>query len=266
MSDLFKVSQSMEKLKLHIVDVKHPSLVKDEPSSNICFPLVNKLSAHFIENDPEDVYLSCIDIYKELENNASDRYLCARVEKGFKPTFKFIPNRIWNMQDSKWDTIHQPVLKAEIMIKINTLGSFIDFAQNRTRKTLDHKLRLFKKFNIDKDAASVKVPIEVHMLDVLQQCIPFAMEFQYKLGKYYLDCFIPRLRLCVEIDEHGHSSYDSNEEKTYNAVLRDNHVVLLRFNPNAKYVNAPEYELVKMVWDKTLAPDFTSFRDQKHLL
>jgi very-short-patch-repair endonuclease len=113
---------------------------------------------------------------------------------------------------------------------------------------------------------AIKVPIENEVLDVLHQCIPFKMELQYRIGKYRLDAFIPRLMLGIQIDEGGHQNYNVEEEKEYDEVVRDHNIVCIRFNPDAKYLNPPGMELVRLVWERTLSPDFMTFREKFKLV
>ena len=92
------------------------------------------------------------------------------------------------------------------------------------------------------------------------------IEYQYRVGKYRLDAFIPRLHLAIQIDEHGHRGYDPAEEKEYDEVIRDHNIVCIRFNPDQKYAVPAQYELIRLVWERTLSPDFSSFREKLKLV
>ena len=65
----------------------------------------------------------------------------------------------------------------------------------------------------------IKVPIEIEVLDLLIMCCPYEIIKQYRVGKYKVDAYIPRLHLAIQIDEHGHAHYDAEEEKQYDTSL-----------------------------------------------
>jgi len=237
---------------------------KELPSFPLCKSLLG------VQKDTG--YLVCIHVYRELNNHASQIYLRQRLKqaqtKGLKvPLHQLVPNKSWNCDDKKWEPYHTEAW--DWCVSLSDLEAFVRWAQCRTRKPRPEKNRLFQKFNIhlsDADVKEIKVPIENEVLDTLHQCIPFKMELQYRVGKYRLDAFIPRLRLGIQIDEGGHLNYDVEEEKVYDEVVRDHNIVCLRFNPHGKYLNSPAMELVRQVWERTLAPDFLAFREKFKLV
>jgi len=231
------------------------------------FPLCQSAIQAVVEKD--GFYINTLSIYKELENHSSQIYLRKKMgtihaaHAAFKLR-KLCLNLEWNSTDTKWEEIVPT--EWEWCVSHRDLEAFLKWAQARTRKPLSEKIRLFKKFNIVLSEEDIKVPIENEVLDVLQQCIPFQMELQYRVGKYRLDAFIPRLRIAIQIDEHGHKNYDSQEEKVYDEVIRDNNIVCLRFNPHGQYTSTPALELVRQVWEKTMSPDFVTFREKNKLV
>ncbi len=66
--------------------------------------------------------------------------------------------------------------------------------------------------------------------------LPIQFIRQYKIGKYYIDLYIPELLLLIECDEFGHINYDKNkEEERKNYILKqNNNYKFIRFNPNEK--------------------------------
>lgn len=288
MTDLFGISPSAP-----LMDHRAPSPTGDDRSEQLfervppptqpVFPLCKQLRA--TETDRGEFFLHCISVYRELENHSSQIYLRNKLKKVDKrhknyteeQESKFtlqqlVPTHEWNQHDNRWDKLTGKgvVTEEDWCVKVEELEQFVLWTQKRTRKTHDEKLRLLKKFHIkEKVAQSLHVPIEIQVLDVLQQTLPFRMELQYRLGKYKLDAFIPRLRLAIQVDEHGHqgSNYSKAEEKEYDEAIRDANIVCLRFNPHAQCAaDKPGLELVKQVWTRTLSPDFTAFRDKLQLV
>jgi very-short-patch-repair endonuclease len=209
-------------------------------------------------------YITCLTVYRELGNHSAQTYLYNRLrhaqEKGLgAPLHQLVPNIEWDSKNHAWvDTVFP---EWEWCVASQDLPGFVKWAQGRTRKGKEEKKRLFAKFLVDIADDEVKVPIELEVLDLLQQCIPFHMEKQYRVGKYRLDAFIPRLRIAIQIDEGGHKHYQAEEEKIYEEVIRDAHMVLIRFNPDSQLAT----ELVKQVWTRTISPDFSCFREKNRL-
>ena len=82
--------------------------------------------------------------------------------------------------------------------------------------------------------------------DVLSEIIEFLGEnigykLQYKLDSYYIDMYIPKYNIAIEVDEMGHSDRDPNKEHIREQYIKDNLTEkILRINPNA-----PNYRGVK---------------------
>ncbi len=250
MGDLFSVSAPKPETK--------------EKSVHTLFPLCENLLG-FHEKDEE--CLTCLSIFRELGSTAAMGHLQHRLKMKKGLTIELVsrlPNVAW--QAGEWHS-HASAESdlPQLCVHVKDLISFIPWAQARTRKPLADKERMLTKFHIDTETVQTKVPIEIKVLDYLSQCLPLPMELQYRVGKYRVDAFIPRLRLAIQIDEKGHTSYPVEEEKEYDQVMRDTNVVVLRFNPDAKYLTSPELELVKQVWTRTLSPDFLAFRSKFQL-
>jgi len=225
-----------------------------------------KISDNGSADDETKTYLTCLSIYKEMDNRASQIYLINRLKQKRGLTVElhsFVPNAVWNSQT--WESLELGPAEPEFCVDIKDLPKFVEWAQQRTRKTQSEKERNLKKFNIPVNSVEVKVPIENELLDVLQQVMPYKMEFQYRIGKYKVDAFIPRLRIAIEIDENNHKNYNVNEQKEYEEVLRDSNIILIRFNPHEKYNEKVPFALVKKVWERSIAPDFSAFKDKLKL-
>ncbi len=209
-----------------------------------------------------DGWLACLDVCRELQHSGSKQYLNGRFRKDSPvPLQCRIPSLDWN------GTLWQPlpgIHEAEWMVEHSQLKPFCLWICDRSRKPADERKFLLEKLLItDVEESEIKVPIETSLLADLQRCCPYPIKRQYPVGKYRLDGFIERLRLAIQIDEHGHQSYDPEEEKEYNSVMRDHNIVCIRFNPHAtKY---PLFDLVRMMWEKTISPDYLAFRERLKL-
>lgn len=216
-----------------------------------------------------DTFLSCISIFRELGNKSGQLHLRKRLLKQMETLQLKEVNLTheWDASTKQWYPLSSPRL--DIAVEIPRLKDFLSWALERSRKTKDEKLALFGKFDIvltEAESDTIKGTVENELLSALSKCLPFKMEYQYRVGKYRLDAFIPRLRLAIQIDEHGHAQYDQTEEKEYDEVIRDHNIVCIRFKVNQTKNHVFEvFELVRQVWERTLSPDFSVFRE-KHCL
>jgi hypothetical protein len=209
-------------------------------------------------------FFSCQDIFKEIDYKVSHSNIhkiisqlnCKNIQ-----CKKLCPDLSWNSKSESWDKY--PVINQNMyMVSVKDLKEFLLHIVNRMRKNKEDKILLLKKFNIhltEEETNNIKVPIENHLISLLYKCCPFSIETSYKLGNHIIDAFIPRLRLAIMIDEHGHKNYDFNEEKDYDTLIRDNNMVLFRFNPNEQYLFDVESELIRKIWSLTLSPEMKAF-------
>jgi len=264
-----KDTESSRQTTCGYLGVVTPLDVSKKPASALGFhfpayPLCQELFGVYI--DEKNTYITCMSIFKEMDNRASQIYLINRLKQKRGLTVElqsFIPNAVWNSQS--WESHKPESEEVEFCVAVSDIPKFVEWAQQRTRKTQSEKERNLKKFNIPVNSVEVKVPIENELLDVLQQVMPYKMEFQYRIGKYKVDAFIPRLRIAIEIDENNHKNYNINEQKEYEEVLRDSNIILIRFNPHEKYNEKVPFALVKKVWERSIAPDFSAFKDKLKL-
>jgi len=158
--------------------------------------------------------------------------------------------------------------KLETCVAIDKIQSALDTILKRKRKNRMEKADLYAKFNIvltSDEVEALPAPVENQLLFMLQQAMPYKMEYQYRVGKYRLDAFIPRLRIAIQIDEDGHASYPVEEEQEYNEVMRDSNIVCIRFSVPRAALNGPDgadahLRLIKAVWERAISPDFIAFR------
>lgn len=229
------------------------------PSALPTFPSCKRLRATQVANS---LWLACLDLARELGHNGSKQYLGSRFQASAKyglkvPLAEKVPTLDWD--GKTWAQLpgnDHPLW----MVEYEHREQFSMWISNRSRKTGTDRQQLLRKLNVEVEADSIKVPIETSLLSFLAAACPYKIEYQHRIGKYRLDAFIPRLNMAIQIDEHGHAAYDPEEEKEYNTVMRDLNVVCIRFNPHLKYAHAPEVELVRQVWDRTVAADFSLFR------
>lgn len=220
-------------------------------------------------------WLCGLSMFRALGNKAAQVHLRRRLQKasGEHGWQQKLMTHEWDQATRQWyglPVAREPDEYLEWAVPVADLRQFVEWALERSRKTREEKVRLFALFDLtlnEQQVETLKGPVENELLAVLSQCLPFKVEYQYRVGKYRLDAFIPRLRLAIQIDEQGHRGYDAGDEKEYDEVLRDNNIVCLRFNPDQKYGGVPpQYELVRQVWERTLSPDFGAFREKHKLV
>lgn len=75
---------------------------------------------------------------------------------------------------------------------------------------------------------------ETHHIGVI--CRAFRgheMRREYTVGQYRVDLFFPKYRLIIECDEHGHTSYNADSERTRSEILTQAlNASWIRFNPD----------------------------------
>jgi very-short-patch-repair endonuclease len=56
---------------------------------------------------------------------------------------------------------------------------------------------------------------------------------EYCVGPYRIDIYIPKQRIAIEIDEHGHENYDQNKEKEREEYIKKTlKAKIYRLNPH----------------------------------
>lgn len=265
MSDLFPSDSEHEQ------EQEQQSVDGDWPTYPLC-----QFALHATELGEEkgQVRLNCVKLFRALGNHASARHLRQRLRK-LSPTEhpwrarlqKVFCTHQWVQASKTWEVIDPAPVTAEWTLLATDMRPFLDWAQARTRKTQAQKTALYRSLGIElteAEQANLPVPIENQVLALLEFCLPYPIEYQYRVGKYRVDAFIPRLRLAIQIDEHGHQGYSPQEEKAYDTALRDANIECLRYNPDAHHAH-PGASLIQQVWAYTLRPAFEAFR-QKHKL
>lgn len=76
-------------------------------------------------------------------------------------------------------------------------------------------------------------PIESDLLELMTSVLPWRVEVQYRVGRYYLDAYLPELKLGVEIDEHEHGGYDMASERRRVKYLETQHGIVSWSYPTA---------------------------------
>ena len=230
------------------------------------FPLCPKL--YGTEHEGE-VYLNCISVMRAVGNRASSTNLRSGIKAQTPvPIVSLVSDHEWLAQQAAWLPVKNASPRTDYAVALSQLKAFLTWTQQRTRKSSDKKTALFRKFNIElapEEVRALPIPVETEVIEFLEKVLPFELETQYRVGQYRLDAFIPRLRLGIHIDEHGHRGYNEKDEKKYDTALRDANIECLRFNPHQKYLHGPALELVRRVWNKTLSPAFGAFVQQHRL-
>lgn len=167
----------------------------------------------------------------------------------------------------KWISV--PARKPEPCVSVPQIRSFLDRVLRRKRMNRLEKANVYEHFGITLTTEEVSVlpaPVENQLLFMLQQAMPYKMEYQYRVGKYRLDAFIPRLRIAIQIDENGHSSYPVEEEQAYNEAIRDANIVCIRFNVARSDNDAHTHlRLIRQVWERSVSPEVVAFRHMNQL-
>jgi len=263
MSDLF-CDLFSEQAQIKDEEVTISSTVEKEGvprNGKRVFQEIKKLQGHL--SDDGTLFMSCLDIFREIENNSGIANLSTKCRK-----LPFIVKKLINVElvDNKhWIAIDSKNTFAE-MIPESKLDEFGIQQLTRSRKTRFQKIRLLNKLGIiSPEAQNIEVPIECSVLDVFSRACPFQVELQYRVGKYRIDAYLPRLKIGIQIDENGHSGYNAAEEKVYDTVLRDHHMVVIRFVPNKNDPVESGLKLINVVWSRTLSPDYSEFKRTHNL-
>ncbi|NDG19752.1 MAG: DUF559 domain-containing protein [Betaproteobacteria bacterium] len=78
--------------------------------------------------------------------------------------------------------------------------------------------------------------IENATLGFLVKCLDGIVEAkrQYRIGSYFVDCYLPSCNLVIECDEFGHSQYNSADEKRRQEYISSQlQCTFIRYNPNS---------------------------------
>lgn len=222
--------------------------------------LTSNVADMWLTFDNGKYFMSCFHIYKELENSAGKNFIVSKCNKLPESKSFETPDFEWNYQTQQWDRFgmgKNDIKKKSKLpyIPVEDVAKFILPIVNRARKTKTKKEMLVTKFNLQYLLDDIKVPIECSLLDDFSKVCPYPIELQYRIEKYKIDAYIPRLKIAIEIDENGHSNYNPNEEKEYESLLRDLHIVCIRFDPTTQTI----FDLIRLVWTRTLSPDYKSF-------
>jgi very-short-patch-repair endonuclease len=246
-------------------EVKDPAPTIEPPSYPLCTDLRGYLDSTGLW------WLSCLSIFYHLEDragvpNKNDR--CRKAGQGKQAfahplTKGWTPNRRWT--GTAW--IEEVSDKgAEWMVQAAHVQAFVLWSLSRRRiASKDDRSRLAAKFGIQADVTPVPVAVEQSMIDFLKAILPCHVQTQYRLGSYRMDAYIDRFRLAIQIDEHGHSGYNQDDERKMDDKLRDDRICLIRFNPHGRYDVEPKQMLARLVIERLLSPEFLSFRKENLL-
>ncbi len=231
-------------------------------TKNNKFPQVNQMKAYC---DTTNVWWYCLnDVYKVLENTSGQSHVLKFAKEHECIQLKII-NREWNQIENKWEIVIPDTMTSIYMIPNSHFEEIVMVIVNRTRKSLSQKSNVCAKLNVNVLESNLKVPIECSMIDIFTKACPFKVETQYRLGKYRLDAFIPRLKIAIQIDENNHTQYDKSEEKEYDTAIRDHHIICIRFVPDKNKELDSALKLLNIVWQRTLSPDFAEFKSSHSL-
>lgn len=215
------------------------------------FPLIRSSCLSGYEEESL-IWLSCLDVFRLLQLQCATRFIERRCK-----TLLYVELKLANVEWNGESWTEKQNSKPEHMFPFPRLEEFITFALRKTRLSTRQKQEAFQMFQIK---TITDAPIECNLLEFFTHACPYRVETQYRIGKYRVDAFLPRLSLAIQIDEHGHKQYDQNDERTYDEVLRDHNIVCLRFVPNEN--SSPFMEacrLIQLVWAKSQSPEMKLF-------
>ena len=228
------------------------------------FQQITKLRIKWHNNE---MWLCCIDVFREMGNSSSRQHVLSLC-KGYELNLHNQQvTHEWNSIDKRWEAVNPSGSEVGMIHHLDLKPCLLRLSK-RSRKTKIEKISLLTKFNItltDVELRQLRVPIECSVLELFISACPFSLETQYRLGRYKLDAYIPRLKIAIEIDEDGHKSYQPEEEKNYDMYLRDLGIVCIRFIPDENNPVVSATQLINRVWSRTISPDFGAF-SQKYAL
>lgn len=109
-------------------------------------------------------------------------------------------------------------MKSSKIIVINQRGiSSLIFKSDKL--SMNRKIYLAGTLDIPVSYFSRKeIEFKEELLDFFES-MRLSIEFQYKVGRYHVDFYIPHLNLAIEYDEKEHRRYDSNLERRREAFI-----------------------------------------------
>jgi very-short-patch-repair endonuclease len=107
-----------------------------------------------------------------------------------------------------------------------------------TKKTSDlliSSYNLKHKYIVNNTIRPVVMSVENSTIGFISNALKplFEMKREYVIGDYRVDMYIPTLNVCLECDEFGHMSYNSDAEVTRQRFIETKlSCTFIRFNPN----------------------------------
>jgi len=256
------------------------SLHVDKPQNEIIPVMENKYHRHRsipirgsslvltnLPNSPNShqYWISIYDIMKicgKVYNKSSLEKISQHWSTEQKYPMQLMPiSTQWNVSSQVWckldsSKISSEELEHKWMIHENDLCTFVkSVGLRKTRKTRDQQLTIYHalgiEFTPEEEKQAVQVCIETQLVDALQRIWPTSIETQFRLPgyDYRFDILLDK-RLIIEIDEHGHQSYDIQEEKKRMDLLREHNYQYIRFNPHQKFKQSVQDEFLKVILDR----------------
>lgn len=130
------------------------------------------------------------DYYKELVSDGM-------ISKTYKETLKILGNRDINLKDYGVGTRGSVLFTRKSVLK---LALFL----RESEVAIKIRTILFGRSNIRRVRNETEVIFILH--DILKELNMHGIR-QYKVGKYYIDYYIPNLNMAIEYDEGGHKYY-----------------------------------------------------------
>lgn len=208
------------------------------------------LSAREEQVDVNDLYVSCIDIFKACGYNTSEFTLVKKAMK-LKDIFDVKQLTIthdWTMDHQVWmmvggaENMGREDRNLYPMIPFKYLSGFIKHSIHSKRGlTSQTRADLLAKFGLD-SAMENQVPIEIYLVDQLKLFYPdLPIETQVRFDRFRLDAVIKSERLvkniAIEIDEMGHSNYNDTNERIKSDMVQSKGMMLVRYSVPTRYAD-----------------------------
>ncbi len=123
-------------------------------------------------------------------------------------------------------------------------------AEKVKRSTVKYKVNIIKEVNRHEP---VEATCKRDLMDALD-ADNIDYKDEYVIGQYRIDLYIPKYKIAIEIDEHGHAAYGKEDEKNREDYIKE-HLTknIYRINPhNGLYRPAKIYGEIKRMFFRQL--------------
>jgi len=204
-----------------------------------------------------DGWYSCVDIMKELGSKSSVKFMNSKMRRfsvlhGIDTEEKPV-SKTWISKLGQWKESQSK--SPCLMVPGSAVPALVSWSLSTSRKTKSEQSLLLERFGMGSEALT-RVPIELLLVEELENTCPWIIKRQWYLDKWKMDVYIPDVKIAIQIDENGHGSYDGDDEKQMEQSLRSHGIVLFRFNPDLPLEKDDHVcqRFIREVWRMTACP------------